>query len=270
MLKDGGAEGSAVLVAAVLGLACGDAGEVVAGVEVFVAEEVVYGAVELAGSGACGEIDDAAVEAAELGGDVVGFDVELADVVEDGEEGDLAGLGLEGGDAVEEVLVGAGAAAVDAGEQGSGRKGYAGCEGGELDEVTAVEWNGRDGGGGDDGLDVAGLRLEKRGVGSDGDGAGVGAEGELEIEAGGGSGGEVDAFADETLEAGCCDFDTVGSGLEGGEGVGAVCGGGGGAEGGAGGLGCGDVGCGEGEAGGVGDAAFELGGDLGAERGGAE
>ena len=70
---------------------------------------------EVVGAGAGGDVDDSAVEAAELGGDVVGLDGELLDVVDDGEEGDLAGLGLEGGDAVEDVLVGAGAAAVDAG-----------------------------------------------------------------------------------------------------------------------------------------------------------
>ena len=102
--------------------------EVVAGVEVFVAEELVEAAVEAVAAGAGGYVDDAAVETAELGGDVVGFDGELGDVVDDGEEGDLAGLGLEGGDAVEEVLVGAGTAAVDAGKDGAGGELDAGDE----------------------------------------------------------------------------------------------------------------------------------------------
>ncbi len=74
---------------------------------------------EAVGAGAGGEIDDASVEAAKLGGDVVGLDGELCDGVNDGEEGDLAGFGLEGGDTVVEVLVGAGTAAVDAGQEGS-------------------------------------------------------------------------------------------------------------------------------------------------------
>ena len=148
----------------------GGGGEVVAGVEVLVAEELEEAAVDGVGAGAGGDVDDAAVETAELGGDVVGLDGELLDVVEDGEEGDLAGLGLEGGDAVVEVFVGAGAAAVDAGKEGAGRKFDAGCEGGELDEVAGVERHRDDGGAGDVGLDVAGLGLEERGVGVDGDG----------------------------------------------------------------------------------------------------
>ena len=121
-MEDGAADGAAVEVAAVLGFAGdgGDGGEVVAGVEVFVAEELEEAAVEGVGAGAGGDVDDAAVEAAELGGDVVGFDGELLDGVEDGEEGDLAGLGLKGGDAVVEILVGAGTAAVDAGEERAG------------------------------------------------------------------------------------------------------------------------------------------------------
>jgi len=72
------------------------------------------------------------------------------------------------------------------------------------------------------------------------------------------------------LEARGDDFDAVGTGLEGGEDVGAVGGGGGNAGGGAGGFGGGDLGCAEGEAGGIGDAALELGGNLGMERCGGE
>ena len=159
--EDGEAEGSAIEVAAVLGLAAGG-GEVVAGVEVFVAEELEEAAVEGVGAGAGGDVDDAAVEAAELGGDVVGFDGEFLNVVEDGEEGDLAGLGLQGGDAVVEVLVGAGAAAVDAREQCAGGQLDAGGEGGELDEVAGVERHGDNDGMGDVGLDVGGGGLEER------------------------------------------------------------------------------------------------------------
>ena len=141
-------------VAAVLGLAGVGQDEVVAGVEVFVAEELEEAAVDLVGAGARGYVNDAAVEAAELGGDVVGLDGELLDVVEDGEEGHLAGLGLEGGDAVVEVLVGARAAAVDAREERAGGQLDAGRELGEIDEVAAVERDGDDGRAGDVGFDV--------------------------------------------------------------------------------------------------------------------
>ena len=69
-------------------------GEVVAGVEIFVAEEFKEAAVEGVGAGAGGYVDYA-VEAAELRGDVVGFYSELLDAVEDW-KGYPAGLGLEG------------------------------------------------------------------------------------------------------------------------------------------------------------------------------
>ncbi len=115
VVEDGQAERSAIEVAPVLGLAAGG-GEVVAGVEIFVAKEFEEAAVECVGSGACGDVDDASVEATELGGDVIGFDGEFLDVVEDGEEGNLSGLGLEGGDAIVEILIRAGASAVDAGQ----------------------------------------------------------------------------------------------------------------------------------------------------------
>ncbi len=145
VVEDGSAQRSAVEVAAVLGLAAGG-GEVVARVEVFVAEELEEAAVEGVGAGAGGDVDDAAVEAAELGGDVVGFDGELLNVVEDGKEGNLTGLGLKGGDAVVEILVGARPAAVDAGEHGAGGQFNAGGERGELHEVARVERHGDDDG----------------------------------------------------------------------------------------------------------------------------
>ena len=113
------------------------------------------------------DIDDASVEAAELGGDVVGFDGEFLDVVEDGEEGNLSGFGLEGGDAVVEILVGAWASAVDARKQGSGRKFDAGGERSELHEVAGIERHGDDDGMGDVGLDITGGGLQQGQVAGD-------------------------------------------------------------------------------------------------------
>ena len=72
------------------------------------------------GAGARGDVDDASVEAAKLRGRVAGFDRELFDVVEDGEESNLAGFGLQRGDAIVEIFVGAWAAAVDAGKKRAG------------------------------------------------------------------------------------------------------------------------------------------------------
>ena len=161
VVDDGQADGATVEVAAVLGFTGGwGGGEVIASVEVFVAEELEEAAMDGVGAGAGGYVDDPAVEAAELGGDVVGLDGELFDAVDDGEVDDLAGFGLEGGDAVVDVFVGAGAAAVDAGKEGAGGKFDSGSQGRELDEVAGVEGAGDDAGAGDVGLDVAGGCLE--------------------------------------------------------------------------------------------------------------
>ena len=121
-------------------------------------------------SGARGDVDDAAVESAELGGNVVGSTGERLNVVDDGEVDDLAGFGLQGGDAVEEILVSSRTAAIDARQDGAGRQFDAGSEGCELNEVARVQRHGDDGGPGDIGLYVAGCRLQQRGIAGDLDG----------------------------------------------------------------------------------------------------
>ncbi len=159
--QDGRAERGSVEVAAVLGAGrgCGRREEV-ARVQVFVAEELVQAAVEHVGAGARGHVDDSAVEAAELGGHVVGLDGELLDIVDYREEDHLAGLGLQRGDAVEQILVGARTAPVDARQQGAGRKLHARSQLREVDEVARVERDREHRGAGDVGLDVAGLHLQ--------------------------------------------------------------------------------------------------------------
>jgi hypothetical protein len=269
VVDDGCAERCAVEVAAVLGLAGGGGGEVVAGVEGFVAEEIEDAAVDGVGAGARGYVDDASVEAAELGGDVVGLDGELLNAIEDGEVGDLAGLGLECGDAVVEILVGAGTASVDAGKEGAGRKRYAGCQGCELDEVARVEGHRNDDGDGDVGLDVAGLGLQDGGVGVDCDGL-LTADGEDEIDADGLAYAEGDAGAVEALEASGRDAEAIGTGIELGEEV-VACGGGDGRLADArGGLGELDAGIGDAGLRGIEDAASEVGSDLSEGGGGQE
>ena len=203
-----------VLVAAILGLACGRAGEEVARVQCLVAEELVEAAVQVVRSGAGGEIDDSTIEAAELSGHVVGLDVELLDIVDDGKEGDLAGLRLQGGDAIEKIFVGAWAATVDARQKSSGWKRDAGGEGCELDEVASIERKRNDGRAGDGGGDVAGLRLQKWRVRGDGDDL-LGLSGaQRELDAGGVAGADADVAADEPGKAGGLNGDLVEAGHE--------------------------------------------------------
>ena len=222
VLAEGATEGGAEVVA----LELGDAGavEVVAGVEVAVAEELVDGAVEGVGAAGGDDGDLRAVALAVGGGVGVGDDVELADAV-DAEE--LAG-GAAGGvvdergsgvlDAVEEeeivlrAAAGDGEHAADRGVGGAGAAAAlvgvvdgAGVEQDELVVGAAVEGElldlagvdqagGLFGGGVDDGLgvvDVDGLaagdgesEVEIEGL-ADGEGEGAGGGGEA-----GGVGGE--------------------------------------------------------------------------------
>ncbi len=71
------------------------------------------------------QVDDAAVEAAELGRRAVALDLELLDGVDVRKERHLAGLGLQHRDAVEQIFVGARPAAVDARQRRSRRGGSA-------------------------------------------------------------------------------------------------------------------------------------------------
>jgi hypothetical protein len=82
-----------------------------------VAEELESGSVEGVAAGLGGQVDDAAIEAAELGGRAVAFDLELLNRIDVGEERHLAGLRLQDGDAVEEILVGPRTSAIDARER---------------------------------------------------------------------------------------------------------------------------------------------------------
>ena len=115
--------------------------EEVAGVEVLVTRELEQAAVQVVLAGLRRQVDDAAVEAAELGRRAVALDRELLDGVDVGEERDLARLRLEHRDAVEEIFVGARAPAVDPRQRGRGRRrdGDTRSQAGQRDEAAAVE-----------------------------------------------------------------------------------------------------------------------------------
>src|SRR5580698_3676187 len=125
------------------------------------------------GAGARCYIHDTAIEAAELCRYVIGFDSELLNVVENRKVRDLSRFGLQCGDAVVQVLVRSGTAAVDAREQGPGRKCDAGREGRELYEVTRVERHGKHGRACNIRLDAARARLQQGGIAFDGHGLSV-------------------------------------------------------------------------------------------------
>ena len=127
IMQDGAAEGRAIEIAPVFRLGAGGR-EIIACVQIFVAEVFEEAAVKGVRPGASGHVHDAAVEASELGRHVVGFDGEFLDVVEDGKVGDLAGFGLQCGDAVEQIFIGARTASVDAGQERAGRQFDAGSE----------------------------------------------------------------------------------------------------------------------------------------------
>jgi len=280
VLADGAAEGEAVLVAFDDGAGVTEAvvGEAI-GVEDGVLMVVVSGAVELVRAGLSHDIDGTAAGAAEFGGVGVGFEAELLDGVDGGDDDDSVEIADGVGGAVEEDFVRGGASAAD-GEVG-------------IEDVPTAA-GGTDAGGGDDageaaehshdiafdegvlldelafdgGADAGGFGLEEREFGGDVDGGGGLGEGEGEVEGGGLVDFQADLAADLRLEAGGGDGDLVGARKEEGDvkGTGGVGGGdlfglGGDGEG-------GDGGVGDGGQGGVGDDAGEAGVEgLGGERG---
>ena len=139
VLDERAAERAAELIAAVLRLGLERRLEEVRRVQRFVAEELEGVAVKRVGARLGRQVDDAAVEPAELGRRAVAFDLEFLNRVDDREERDLARLGLQHGDAVEEVFVGARPPAVDARQRRVGRQRDAGRERGQRDEAAAVQ-----------------------------------------------------------------------------------------------------------------------------------
>ena len=96
-------------------------------------------AVERVGARFRCQIDDTAIEPAELRGRAVALDLELLDGIDDRIVRKLSWLGLQHGNAVEEVLVGARSPAVDARQDGIRRQGDTGRDGGKHDEQSTVE-----------------------------------------------------------------------------------------------------------------------------------
>lgn len=114
-------------------------GEWVARVERLVAHETEETAGDLVPARSCGQVDDTAVEPPELRGWAVRLDSKFLDAVDVRKERDLPRFGLEDRDAIEDVFVGAGATAVDAGQGRSGSKCDAGRQRRESDEAAFLQ-----------------------------------------------------------------------------------------------------------------------------------
>ncbi len=224
---DGAAEGAAELV-----LAEGSAGgrEVVAGVEIGVAEEVEGAAVEAVAAGFGDDADLAAAELTDLGVEVAGDDAELGDGVEIGNDGGSGVYVFFGIAAVDGEVVGKFALAVDgdgAGVEGSGgiedggsdvlNGGVGdGCAGGdaclqgqEIGEAASVEGNGGHLAAGDDLAELGTRGLDVEGVVCDAHGLVYATNGEGYVEAEGGIGIQNDGFALVAAEAGGLDFELI-------------------------------------------------------------
>ncbi len=264
---DGAGEIATELVAAEFRFG-GEAGagvEVVDGrVEEVVADVVERGSVEAVGAVLDGEVDDAAGEAAILGAVVGGLHAELLNGVERRRDLRAGVAGIFVVDAVD----------VDAGGVGARPAGDVGCalgfdlggldagDGeGEVVEVAAVEGNLGDFDGRDDialghvfGVDETDV------VGGDGDGGGDVANLELNVEAGGLVGLQLEVLLGGGLEAGHGDGHVIQTGIERGDGVLALAGGGDGPDLVSAGVADGHGGAGDDGARDVGDAADESGG----------
>ena len=118
--------------------------EDVARIERFVAQKLEAGAVHVIGARLRRQVDDATVEAAEFSRRTVRLDLEFLNGVDVREERHLPRLRLQHRDAVDEILVGAGTAAVDARQRRVRRQRHARHEPGQRDEVSAVQRQRRD------------------------------------------------------------------------------------------------------------------------------
>ena len=114
-------------------------GEVVPGIQCFVSEEFECGAVKSVAPGPGRQVDDAAVEAPELGWRTVALDFELLNGVDIWKEGDLARFGLQDRDAVEQILVGARPSAIDSWQRRARGKSDTRRQSCERDEAPAVQ-----------------------------------------------------------------------------------------------------------------------------------
>ena len=103
----------------------------VPGVESLITQKFKGGAVKVIRAGLRRQIDDAAVESAELGRRAVGFYFEFLDRVDDRHEGDLSGFRLQYRDAVKKKFVGTRPAAIDAGKSRAWRQSHTRRKGGE-------------------------------------------------------------------------------------------------------------------------------------------
>ena len=142
VLRDRPAQDEAELVAAevrFVGVVRDGGREEVPRVQRLVAQELECRAVELIAPRPGGQVDDAAVEAPELGRRRAGDDLELLDRVDDREVRDRTGLRLQDRDAVVEILVDARPPAVEARKRRTRRQRHAGYQGHERQVAPAVQ-----------------------------------------------------------------------------------------------------------------------------------
>ena len=241
------------------------------GVEGVVADEFVGAAVEGAGAGFEGEVNDGAGVLAVFGAVVGGEDFELGDGVGvDVDEVVAAAAVVFIVDAVNVPGEGVGAAAVGRLAAGVGAEaagevetagvvgGDAGDEGEELNVVAAVELELGSLGAGDDAPDFAAGGFDGGGVGTDGDAVGNGTDFELDIGGDLGVHFDADVLADILFKSGGGGFDVVEADGDAGDGVGSAFVDGGFAFKAGGGAADRYLGAADGEAGGVADNAGDL------------
>ena len=149
-----------------------------------------------------GEVDDPAVETAELGGWTVAFDLELLNRVDNRKERHLTRLRLQYRDAVEEVLVRPRAPAVDARKLRIGGEGDPWGERRQRDERAPVQRQLQDLLMPDDGPEACSLASKGRRVARHGHGFREAANGKLEIDADRVAGRDLNTVANQRPKAG--------------------------------------------------------------------
>ena len=185
------------------------------------AEEAEAGAAELVAAGPRREMDDAAVEAPELGRRAVALDAELGDLLDDRQERDLPRLGLQHRDAVEDVLVGARTPAVDPRERRRRRTRHARRQHRQVDEVAPVQRQRLDARPGNHLPQRGRLRLQPGGAAGNDDRLAQPAELQLDVDAQPLAAVQIESLPDHAPEAGELDHEPVRARLQAREAVGA-------------------------------------------------
>ena len=204
--------------------------EIIFGIELFVADEFISGAVEAVGAGLRDGADDDAGVAAVIGTEGVGLDLELLDHVNVGLERDLVLRHVAEVDAIEQVIRGvfAGAGGVNAGDADAAGDGEEGpvvgarrdgalSEQRDIEKKAAVERDFDNLAVGNDFAQGCGFGLDAGAGGFDGEEAGDVADLHDDIEARAVGDGEGDLGPDEGFEAALFGLELIAAGLDKGE-----------------------------------------------------